>query len=81
MYQGEREVIGDLEEIVTSSQIVAQEGADAEPLVMRDKSKKKNKRRYGKMLCSEFLVLDMDELNIGGFGNNVNPKHMLLLLW
>ncbi|XP_042873453.1 tectonin beta-propeller repeat-containing protein 2-like [Penaeus japonicus] len=43
---GEREVIGDLEEIVTSSQIVAQEGADAEPLVMRDKSKKKNKRRY-----------------------------------
>lgn len=52
MYQGECEVLGDLEEIVTSYQIVAQEGADAEPLVMRDKSKKKNKRRYGKILCS-----------------------------
>ncbi|XP_037800647.1 LOW QUALITY PROTEIN: tectonin beta-propeller repeat-containing protein 2-like [Penaeus monodon] len=43
---GECEVLGDLEEIVTSYQIVAQEGADAEPLVMRDKSKKKSKRRY-----------------------------------
>lgn len=55
VYQGEREVIGDLEEIVTSSQIVAQEGADAEPLVMRDKSKKKNKRRYGKPLLLVLL--------------------------
>ncbi|XP_069951775.1 tectonin beta-propeller repeat-containing protein 2 isoform X2 [Cherax quadricarinatus] len=41
---GELEVVGDLEEIVTSSQIVAAESADSEPLVLRDKPKKKKKK-------------------------------------
>lgn len=46
--QDEQEVVGDLEEIVTSLQIVAQEGPDSEPLVLRDKSKKKARKKYGK---------------------------------
>lgn len=42
---GEEQVVEDYEEIVTSSQIVAQEGAETEPLVLRDKSKKKARKK------------------------------------
>lgn len=36
----------EFEEVVTSAQIVAQEGSDLEPLVMRDKIKKKIKKKH-----------------------------------
>ncbi|XP_042238085.1 tectonin beta-propeller repeat-containing protein 2-like isoform X2 [Homarus americanus] len=45
VFQGELEVVGDLEKIVTSSEIVAQEGEESEPIVMRDKSRKRARKK------------------------------------
>lgn len=45
--QGQGEVVGDFEEIVTNLQIVAQDSLDSEPLVLRNKHKKKARKKPG----------------------------------
>nr|XP_045595374.1 tectonin beta-propeller repeat-containing protein 2-like isoform X1 [Procambarus clarkii]XP_045595375.1 tectonin beta-propeller repeat-containing protein 2-like isoform X1 [Procambarus clarkii]XP_045595376.1 tectonin beta-propeller repeat-containing protein 2-like isoform X1 [Procambarus clarkii] len=55
---GEMEVSGDFEEIVTSSQIVAQEGGDSEPLVQREKPKKKMKKKYDAIPSPDTLSIN-----------------------